>query len=88
MAVMERYCKAYPVKRFREFPGWTDKRLTNVAQEVSELGNEGYLFLQESLIVTKGVFTDEDIVFDQVTPEWEKFCSDELKFEAPADDVD
>jgi hypothetical protein len=43
-----------------------------------------YLFVQENFVVTNGVFKDEQIVFDAVTPEWEAFCRDVLEFEVPA----
>lgn len=44
-----------------------------------------YLFLQENFTVTRGIFLDEDIVFDSVTPQWIDFCKNTLNFELPAD---
>lgn len=79
MAQMGNYCKAYPVSRFREFNGWQEK------QAVKESEGEAYLFLQENFIVTDGVFLDEDIVFDDVTPEWKDFCTAKLQFAIPED---
>ena len=73
MGMMGKYCKAYPIERFREYPGWAEK-----AQEVTK----DYLYLQENYVVTDGVFKDENIVFDDVTPEWIDFCQNILKFEA------
>jgi hypothetical protein len=46
---------------------------------------DDYLFLQENFTVTKGIFLDEDIVFDNITSEWEDFCKNTLNFEVPAD---
>jgi hypothetical protein len=92
MATMGRYCKAYPVEQLRAFPGWQE-RLDNLApaehdedgttEARTSLGNEDYLFLHETLVVTDGIFLDEHIVFDQVTPEWTEFCTRELAFEVP-----
>jgi len=30
-----------------------------------------------------GKYCEENVVFDRVTPEWIKFCAEELKFEIP-----
>jgi hypothetical protein len=80
MANMGSYCKAYPIERFREFGGWIEKM---PCAADPELEDGRYLFLQENLVVTDGIFIDEKVVFDQVTPEWEAFCKDKLGFEVP-----
>jgi hypothetical protein len=80
MANMGSYCKAYPIERFREFGGWSEK-MPITADPEQEDGR--YLFLQENLVVTDGIFIDEKVVFDRVTPEWEAFCKDVLNFEIP-----
>ena len=80
MAKMGKYCKAYPIARLREFEGWPD-----AAQGRQEEGMDtenDFLYLQENFTVTKGIFMDEDIVFDNVTPEWIDFCKNNLKFDA------
>ena len=87
MAVMGRYCKAYPVSNFSEFPGWSP----NLQKEKEVHGKEGeasaqgdaFLFLQEDYTVTDGVFKDEHVVFNNVTPDWVEFCQNTLKFEIP-----
>jgi hypothetical protein len=93
MAKMGRYCKAYPVERFREFSGWTEN-LQNLRKEEGQvdgkgveiprtLGENDYFYLQENYTVTDGIFLDENVIFDNVTPEWIAFCKDTLKFEVP-----
>ena len=42
-----------------------------------------FLYLQENFIVTDGIFIDENVIFDNVTPEWIDFCVNVLKFEVP-----
>jgi hypothetical protein len=42
-----------------------------------------YLFLQENFVVTDGIFLDENIIFDNTTPEWIDFCKNSLEFEVP-----
>ncbi|MEW6735159.1 MAG: hypothetical protein AB1489_27960 [Acidobacteriota bacterium] len=93
MAKMGKYCKAYPVKMLREFSGWTEntanlrkdkKRVDGKDVEVQrELTDDDFFYLQENYIVTDGIALDENIIFDKVTPEWEEFCKNNLKFEIP-----
>lgn len=90
MATMGRYCKAYSLKTLRAFPGWSEKIQTikrkNPAagqKETQPLTDESYVYLQENYVVTAGIFQDEDIIFDQVTPEWTGYCQSVLKFELP-----
>jgi hypothetical protein len=90
---MGRYCKAYQIHRFKEFDGWpSDLRvLTKEKQEIDgaeveverALGDDDHLYLQENLVVTEGIFIDENIVFDDVSPVWQEFCKARLRFEVP-----
>lgn len=93
MATMGKYCKAYPIERFREFSGWTEKaenarkeKETVDGQEIEtprELTEDDFLYLQENYVVTDGIFKDENIIFDDVTPEWIEYCQQTLAFEIP-----
>lgn len=90
---MGSYCKAYPVEMFRAFSGWqentqnlrTEKKEIDgkEVEERRELSENDHFYLQENLVVTDGIFIDENIIFDNITPEWEAYCKDELKFEVP-----
>ena len=93
MATMGKYCKAYPVKRFREFSQWTE-RSDNTRKETKEIdgseveGNrqlidDDILCVQDNYVVTDGIFQDENIIFSQITPEWKEFCHTVLEFEVP-----
>jgi len=93
MAEMGKYCKAYQVKNFREYPGWTmktenarkdKKEVDGKETEVQrELDDDSILYLQENYVVTDGIFKDENIIFDNVTDEWKEFCHGRLAFEIP-----
>lgn len=93
MGQMGKYCKAYPIGRFREFTGWKEdtqnlrKDKTNVDEKemtaTRELTDDDHLYLQEKFVVTDGVFMDENIIFDDISPEWIEFCKSTLKFEVP-----
>jgi hypothetical protein len=93
MPKMGKYCKAYPLPRFREFSNWTEntQNLRKVSKDIDgkaveverELTGDDFLYLQENYVVTDGVFIDENIIFDNVTDEWIDFCKNTLKFEVP-----
>jgi hypothetical protein len=96
MAKMGSYCKAYPIARLRAYPGWTEN-LQNTRKEKDQidgkevdgprrLTDDDFLYLQENFTVTDGVFLDENIIFDEVTPEWIDFCKTTLNFEVPVFD--
>lgn len=88
---MSTYCKAYSLTALRQFPGWSEK--SENARTVKQQGKEiqqprkltdnDFLYVHDSFIVTDGIFEDKNIIFDNITPEWQKFCKDKLKFEPP-----
>ena len=85
MATIGRYCKSYPLSRLRQFSGWHEKteNTRKVRKEVDgeiaevprQLTDEDYVYLHGDFTVTDGIFIDENIIFDEVTPEWKEFCS-------------
>jgi len=93
MATMGKYCKAYSLKKLREFSQWTEyaKNTRKESKEIEgkkveinrELTDDDFLYLQENYVVTDGIFKDENIIFDTITPEWKKFCHKLLAFEIP-----
>lgn len=84
MATIGKYCKSYKLSRLRQFPGWTEKseNARSVKMEVAgeivevprELTDDDYLYLHVDFTVTDGIFIDENIIFNNVTPEWIEFC--------------
>jgi hypothetical protein len=90
MSRMGRYCKAYMVPRFREFRAWTENsqnlKRANDSEKTDasrQLTDSDFLYLQENFTVTDDVFIDENVIFDNVTPEWIEFCKNQLGFEIP-----
>jgi hypothetical protein len=93
MAKMGRYCKAYPLPRFRGYSGWTEKSQNARAEkrlvdgtEVEaprELTDNTHLYLQENYTVTDGIFLEENVIFDAIADDWIDFCKNQLKFEIP-----
>jgi len=93
MATMGKNCKAYLLKNLRQFSQWTE-RIENVKKENKQvdgkevevnrdLTDDDIFYLQENYVVTDGIFKDENIIFDNVTPEWKDFCTNTLLFEIP-----
>ncbi len=88
---MGKYCKAYYLSDFMAFPGWPGtidymrKEGTGGtdAETVRPLGDKDILYLQENYTVTDGIFLEDHVVFDRVTPEWIDFCTKTLAFEPP-----
>lgn len=93
MAKMGKYCKAYYIRDLRAFEGWVEnsrnarkekREIDGKEVEIArELSDNDFLYLQENFIVADGILLDENIIFDQVTPEWVAFCKETLKFEVP-----
>jgi hypothetical protein len=86
-----KYCKAYTLDDLRKFSGWSEGAREEQgqnggveAQPTGETDLSNILFLQEDYTVTAGIFLDENVIFDNVTPEWIEFCRETLKFDAPA----
>lgn len=76
MKKMGKYCKAYEIEKLMEFPGWAEN-----VKNTNGQASGGFYYLQENFTATDGIFLDENVVFDAVTPEWVEFCRDTLKFE-------
>jgi hypothetical protein len=93
MEKMGQYCKAYPIEKFRQFSGWIENS-QNLRKEKNqiegkeeetqrELTGHDFLYLQDNFTVTDGIFVNQDVIFDQVTPEWIDYCKNVLQFEIP-----
>ena len=93
MNKLGKYCRAYPLSLLRQFPGWTEKpeNARTIRKEVNgdiveawrDLTDEDYVYLQGNFTVTDGIFIDQNVIFDQVTPEWIDFCRNVVGYEPP-----
>jgi hypothetical protein len=91
MTTLGKRCRAYPLSRLREFSGWTEKpkNARTITKEVDgeivhvprDLTDADYVYLQGNFTVTDGIFIDENVIFDEVTPEWIEFCRNVLGYE-------
>ena len=85
MGTMGKYCQAYMIPSLREFNGWTENAQNARKENGSprHLTEKDFLYLQENYFVTDGIFIDENVIFNNVTPEWIDFCKNVLKFQVP-----
>jgi hypothetical protein len=74
------YQKAYPLKALRRFAGWKEKTQSGSAPPLTD---ESIVFLQQDLTVTSDCFDTKQVIFDEVSPEWEEFCRNEAGFVVP-----
>jgi ankyrin repeat protein len=77
------YCKAYYIKDLRQFSGWSEGQAKR--SDAQALSDHDVVFLHQDLSVTKSMWHNEDVLFQQNTPEWENFCTVVLQFEVPDD---
>ena len=93
MNTLGKYCRASPLSLLRQFPGWTEKseNARTIRKEVNgdtveaprDLTDEDYVYLQGNFTVTDGIFIDQNVIFDDVTPEWIEFCRNVVGYQPP-----
>jgi|SRR5579885_924075 hypothetical protein len=79
---MKKYCKAYYLRELRRFPNWNE----NNQQNEPELSDNDVVYVWDDFTVVKSPVTSEqNVLFNAVTPEWKNFCLTTLKFAIPED---
>ena len=94
---MPNYHTAYYLKQLRQFPGWhedkyqaqrdesgtddQERKTNSYADEPPD--DDTVVFLHDDLTVTKSCFNENDVLFNEVSPDWEAFCRNKLKFAVP-----
>lgn len=88
------YARAYLLQDLRRFSEWREEKInwkeTIPAEENGnsrELSDSDVVFLHQDFTVTQLIWPNENVIFNQVTPEWLEFCAQELHFKVP-DDLD
>ncbi|WP_414526551.1 hypothetical protein [Nodularia chucula] len=78
MPQIGKYCKAYLLQQLRQYKNWQEN--PNLQQQLTE---DSILYIQENYVVTTGIYLDENIIFNHITPEWQEFCQQTLQFTIP-----
>ena len=90
------YCKAYYLRDLRKFSDWTEEAPASEAEsgngspardedDDAELTDESIVYVHQDFTVTRSMWHGEDVIFDDVTAEWRRFCERELEFAIPED---
>lgn len=91
------YCKAYYLKDLRRFDAWREKEAAvgggdgpaaaaeDDGQDSGPLTDESIVYLHQDFTVSRSMWHGEDVISDEVTPDWRVFCERELEFEIPED---
>ena len=89
MSTLGKYCRAYPLSQLRKFPGWVERtdearRIRKeidgeIVESVRTLTDDDYVYLQLDYTVTDGIFVNENVIFNEITPEWIEFCQSVLR---------
>ena len=76
------YCKGYYLNDLLSYPQWP-----SAAGDPNGSANTAgaIVYVHQDFTVTKSVWPGEDIVFNDVTPDWVQFCESQLKFLVPPD---
>jgi hypothetical protein len=94
-----KYYAAYHLGDLRRYPAWAENKLNGHAASNNGQAGEGeqaesqglsdndVVFLHQDYKVTKSIWSDEDVIFSDVTEQWKDFCKTELRFAVP-DELD
>ena len=85
-----KYCRAYQESELEQFPGWHEKKIKRgdaPERPVEGEGVDALLFLHQDFTVTSSMWEGEDVIFDEVSPDWKEFSTNVLKFKVQ-DDLD
>jgi hypothetical protein len=88
-----KYCRAYRLGELRRFSAWTENKINGAEESDGRSGNQtlgqhalsdgAIVFLHQDYKVTRSIWPDEDVIFDQVTEQWKDFCATSIGFVAP-----
>lgn len=85
------YCRAYLLDDLRRFSGWSESAATAAEPDAAGNGDAAaaadanVVFIHRDFTVTRSIWIGEDVVFDAVTPDWQRYCTDVLGFLPPSD---
>jgi len=91
-ASLTNYAQAFLLGDLRRFSGWREENIN--WKEIVHAGENGnapslsdsdVVFLHQDFTVTQLIWPGENVIFNQPTPEWQKFCEQELHFKVPTD---
>ena len=83
------YARAYLLGELRKFSDWREEESKTIPADENgnshELSDDDVVFLHEDFTVTQLIWPGENVIFNQSTPAWIDFCTQELQFKVPDD---
>ena len=87
---VENYARAYLLRDLRKFKNWREEKINwkvplpaSENGDSQELSDDDVVFLHQDFTVTHLIWPGENVIFNEVTPEWLEFCTQELQFKVP-----
>jgi hypothetical protein len=83
-----KYCKAYLLGQLRKYEQWREERHGWIDEEHpvgQPLSDELVVLVHDDFTVTTGIARNENVLYRDVTPQWESFCREQLEFSIPDD---
>lgn len=86
------YCKAYYLKDLRQFDDWSEIATEPLVEEDEDeeprpAQDDDIVYIHQDFTVTESMWHGEDVIVDEVTPEWKTFCESKLEFAIPEDQL-
>ncbi|HET8913525.1 MAG TPA: hypothetical protein VFN23_18780 [Ktedonobacteraceae bacterium] len=80
---MKKYCKAYYAHQIKQFSGWSE----GYRHPEQDLDDNDVIYLWDDFTVVRSPIASstEQVLFDDVTPQWQQFCREILQFNIPQD---
>ncbi len=75
------YCKAYHLRDLRQFPDWQPQ----VRDTLPTLADDSIVYLWDDFTVAASPIQRDQVLFADVTPQWQAFCTETLHFAIPDD---
>jgi hypothetical protein len=75
------YCKAYHLRDLRAFPGWHEQS----NERLPPLNDDSIVYLSDDYKVVASPIQQDPVLFADVTPQWQTFCTETLHFVIPDD---
>jgi hypothetical protein len=75
------FCKGYAARSVREF-GPCERHWQESGRKVAD---DEVIYLHDDFLVRSGIFPEDEVMFDQVSADWRRFCQEQLRFEVPPD---
>ena len=80
---MKTYCRAYAVRDLRAYPDWA----AQATPEQAELADDDVVYLWDDYTVVRSpVLADQGLLWNSDTPQWRRFCTEELRFTGVQDE--